>query len=103
MLYVNLKRLKHKNYVLSQNQTVRRPSELERPDVISLRDILSRLDSNFSRRNLAHTDEDNANHANVRIISLNEDQAMGRYFSEVRLGEFEKRRIRISEALEIVC
>ena len=70
---------------------------MEPPDVISLRDMLPRLDSNFTRRNVAHTNEDNAHQANVRIVGLNEDKATGRHLSEVRLGEIGKRIIRISE------
>ena len=75
---------------------------MERPDVISLREILPRLDGNFTSRNLVHTNKDNAHQANVRVLGLNEDQATGRRGGEVTLGAIGRGGIRTSDALETV-
>lgn len=68
---------------------------MERPDLITLGESLSRLDGNLTRRNLAHSNKDNAHQANFRVIGLNEDQTASRHLGEVGFGVTDRRGIRI--------
>lgn len=57
-----------------ENEAVRRPSVVKHAELLAARDALPVMHADLARRHFSHTDRDEAQHPDARVVGLDENE-----------------------------